>query len=495
MEITIDLAQPGFVEDIDIDLDFAQPDEDMELADFDQAQDMQNFNSDGRDELMAEGDDESFGMVDAEDIIHNETAAAANDIEIDIGGADDGLIPEVAAYEGAPHDVDEIDFAEDIGTEAQNLDPGDWFQTADQVSGSVDETQVNTLGVEETQVNSLGDPTIGAADDTESGLEATTLPAEISPQGPTVEAEQNDGLIPEGVPLQVIPSEENVELGESGTSHGAEHSANFAELDKTLSNGKHDGEHDAPPSSEGQAGEQVNVPEPTQQVQLDGKAVGTEANPPACVSHEEPLPAEGDYSTADLNVVDGNLGDESYNEPLDDENYVNEENGEDEEDGEDGYPTNHVVQSEAGTRDQYANVSQEDSGEDEKQGSRGLPARHSSPVAVRHEMYISYGQTDYKLFAKSEDDDPNHYFLKDTSALELTLAEFLSSLRDVISEEVSPLDELVMHIDGLGLEFAEVRTFQTLPGHAQITNSAPSQRHLPSSRNSRSVTFSNSTTT
>ena len=72
-------------------------------------------------------------------------------------------------------------------------------------------------------------------------------------------------------------------------------------------------------------------------------------------------------------------------------------------------------------------------------------------------MYISYGQTDYRLFAKGEDDDPNQYFLKDTTALELSLAGFLTSLREVISEEVSPLDELALHVDGLGLEFAEVR--------------------------------------
>ena len=83
-------------------------------------------------------------------------------------------------------------------------------------------------------------------------------------------------------------------------------------------------------------------------------------------------------------------------------------------------------------------------------------------------MYISYGQTDYRLFARGEDDDPNQYFLKDTSALELSLAGFLTSLREVISEEVSPLDELAMHIDGLGLEFAEVRLSISLPIYGQL---------------------------
>lgn len=81
---------------------------------------------------------------------------------------------------------------------------------------------------------------------------------------------------------------------------------------------------------------------------------------------------------------------------------------------------------------------------------------HPFSVATRHEMYISYGNTDYRLFAKSEADDPNKYFLSDMAALELPLGQLLSSLRDVISDELSPLDELVMHVDGLGLEFSEV---------------------------------------
>lgn len=45
MEITTDFGHAGFGEDIDIDLDFAvaQTDEDMELADFDQVQEIPNF--------------------------------------------------------------------------------------------------------------------------------------------------------------------------------------------------------------------------------------------------------------------------------------------------------------------------------------------------------------------------------------------------------------------------------------------------------------------
>src|SRR3954451_3773726 len=87
MEMAVDFGQAGFGEDIDIDLDFptGQPDDDMDLEDFDRLHDIQN--SDTRDELMAEGDDLSYGMVDAIELDHNISAAAANDIDIELGNA------------------------------------------------------------------------------------------------------------------------------------------------------------------------------------------------------------------------------------------------------------------------------------------------------------------------------------------------------------------------------------------------------------------------
>jgi len=87
MDIMTDFGPDGFTEDIDIDLDLAavaHPDEDLELADFDHSADLQLFNSDGRDELMAEGDDASYGMVDADDGEHVEVMATTDDIDIDL---------------------------------------------------------------------------------------------------------------------------------------------------------------------------------------------------------------------------------------------------------------------------------------------------------------------------------------------------------------------------------------------------------------------------
>lgn len=450
MEITTDLAQPGFAEDIDIDIDFAQPDEDMELGDFDQAQDMQNFNSDARDELMAEGDDESFGMIDAEDIMHNEAAAAANDIEIDIGGPDDGLLPEVAAYEDGPDGVDELDYAEAIGTEDQNVESSGWFQAStDQIPGTA----------EEVQVGSFEDPAAANAVGATSAPETTTNhSAEIDLVGSTIvgEAEQIDEAL-YAAQFQDTTSQDNVEYGDSGTYEVEQSDA--LETSKDSSDRKHDEEHNEEPGTEDQpSGEaeearETDVLEPVNQMQPEDGADGTEADLLAGDNFEEEQVAEDSHSVTDLNSTENHIGGESYDEHANDEN--NAVGGNDENETSLNSPD---LENELEAHDDYTNADQEGSDPKETRGVQDASTTYVDSIARRHEIHISYGETDYGLFAKSEDDDPNQYFLKDTSALELSLAEFLTSLRDVVSEEVSPLDELVMHVDGLGLEFSEVRT-------------------------------------
>lgn len=454
MEITTDLAQPGFAEDIDIDIDFAQLDEDMELGDFDQAQDMQNFNSDARDELMAEGDDESFGMIDAEDIMHNEAAAAANDIEIDIGGPDDGLLPEVAAYEGGPDGVDELDYAEAIGTEDQNVESGGWFQAStDQIPGTA----------EEVQVGSFEDPAAANAVGATSAPETTTNPsAEIDLVGSTIvgEAEQIDEAL-YAAQFQDTTSQDNVEYGDSGT-YEVEHS-DALETSKDSSDRKHDEEHNEEPGTEDQPGgeaeeaRETDVLEPVKQMQPEDGADGTEADLLAGDNFEEEQVAEDSHFVTDLNSTENHIGGESYDEHANDEN--NPVGGNDENETSLNSPD---LENGLEAHGDYANADQEGSDPKETRGVQDASTTYVDSIAGRHEIHISYGETDYGLFAKSEDDDPNQYFLKDTSALELSLAEFLTSLRDVVSEEVSPLDELVMHVDGLGLEFSEVRTFDPI---------------------------------
>ncbi|RYP54552.1 hypothetical protein DL769_010327 [Monosporascus sp. CRB-8-3] len=447
MEMMTDLGQPGFGEDIDIDLDLAQPDdEDMELADFDQAHDMQHFNSDARDELMAEGDDESFGMIDVEDISHNEVATAANDIEIDIGGPDDGFAPQLADYDGAPNEADELHYVEEMGPEDQNLESGDWFQAStDLVAGSV----------EDAQVNSLGNIDAGSITNAASAPESSALPDEKNPQDPTApDAENNNGSVYEEAHVQGVAALENVEHGDSGIQHEPRHNADFAEPSKDSLDGGHGQEHDGAPRSVGETGGEADEPEPAVQAQLGDGAARADADSFADDSFRKEQPAEHDRPVLNSNAVETQLDGNSNEEHANNETYENEENVEDKA------SSNPGSQNELEAPDRRAADPQESSAPEEEQEprARDAPVEQSASIAMRHEIYVSYGQTDYRLFAKSEDDDPNQYFLKDASALDLSLAEFLSSLRDVVSEEVSPLDELVMHVDGLGVEFAESTT-------------------------------------
>lgn len=69
-----------------------------------------------------------------------------------------------------------------------------------------------------------------------------------------------------------------------------------------------------------------------------------------------------------------------------------------------------------------------------------------------------YKDTEYALVSSSEFDDPDSYFLKDSSVLKEPLSIFFAAIRDVLCDEISPVDELYLAIDDLGLETSEVRT-------------------------------------
>lgn len=79
---------------------------------------------------------------------------------------------------------------------------------------------------------------------------------------------------------------------------------------------------------------------------------------------------------------------------------------------------------------------------------------------LAHSLYaifdieVLYNEESYSLIG-GPDDDPDHYFLSDPKELDRPLSQFLSALRAVISNEVSPTDELVVHFEPLELEFGE----------------------------------------
>lgn len=478
MEITTDFGHSGFGEDIDIDLDFAvgQPDEDLELADFDQVQEMQNFNTDSRDELMAEGDDASYGMIDADDVEHNEVATATNDIEIDLGDPENNLWDQ-NNLQDTFNNADEIDYVENndinnVNTENDGNGEDSWAEAANySVSQSFEE--------EPTQVD------VGPTD-----ITGNALPKDMPAQTDGVDS-QDFGV-----------SETRKEDAEAASIGGA--AAN--ELENAIG-GVFDGQQDAElDGSLQQATEEFAAGEQTQLERSDDQLNDSVSHGNTDEAHEDlqRLASHNeDNEVSEIGYDDGDDGDNalthddgaltsatSDQEPVGEQNVEPEEQP-DKNDGPDpeiseqqlgvdlyAEPTNDQELADEGTTQEEAlapdatetqeqssthdSENENDKAANASEDDQGKPrVEHVLSIATRYEMFIRYGRTNYKLFAKSEDDDPNEYFLRDMSAMELPLNQFLSSLRDVIADELSPLDELVLHIDGLGIQFSEVSTTPT----------------------------------
>jgi hypothetical protein len=72
------------------------------------------------------------------------------------------------------------------------------------------------------------------------------------------------------------------------------------------------------------------------------------------------------------------------------------------------------------------------------------------------EILVLYQETEYGLFSTSELDDPDSFFLTDTSILDKPISSFLKAMRDVIHEDLSNDDELCLSIGDMGIEVEEV---------------------------------------
>ncbi|KAI1097363.1 hypothetical protein F4804DRAFT_178027 [Jackrogersella minutella] len=465
MEITTDFGHTGFGEDIDIDLDFAvgQPDEDLELADFDQAQEIQNFNSDTRDELMAEGDDASYGMIDTDDIAHNGAAATANDIEIDLGDPDENLwqhndIPHEETFENAA----EIDYVEDANVSSTNVanatnGEGNWLERStysinktgegevelaqtdvavlDTTGGSLlRDTAVLTddIGTQDFMVSEARDDTKASSfsgNDNAEGIvrgtfnEEQSAAAEVASQQPTeklVTSQQGpyDDDVNEGITTGDVHDDVPHQTGDNGvsdTGYGQDDNIPKHEENTSLS----------VVPDHGSAGEHLAQ----QEIQADHNSVSISEISEQQLGSDSHAESANDLKSVDQAPDQGRVQVHDTNETHSQTDNYDAESAD----------------NEAVSKSQEGQISH----------AGATDVEHPLSIATRHEMYISYGQTDYRLFAKTEDDDPNQYFLRDMSALELPLSQFLSSLREVVADEVSPLDELVMHVDGLGLVFSE----------------------------------------
>ncbi|KAI1433983.1 hypothetical protein GGR50DRAFT_687966 [Xylaria sp. CBS 124048] len=503
MEMTIDFSQAGFGEDIDIDLDFpaGQPDEDMDLGDIDRTHDIQTFNSDTRDELMAEGDDTSYSMVDAAEVDHNASAAPNNDIDTEFGQVE-------GIWQNSSHAADfdpdsEINYLDEVTGETVQLENGDmetgkWLpsvgtsvQGIDAVDHVIGVTVDVPIGESESHTQPPDDDhslargesprPLGTSRDVENSPSPNDHSTENGQLGNVEKPHEEEAT---GVMTRVPENPSNVELNEHrATPSSAEPDSKAAGANLNQDDSYEGLEAHYPDEIVGllkpnHADQSLTSPEPEQREHY----IGTE---PSDVKddHAGALPPEAADQSADdtsryqlgaescyesTNEQTGlhdtaseyQLGAESYFESADDHVGVHVNAPQ----AEPSAPTSLNPQSVASSPDQNPEdyQHQELTGPVTESAMKAIDRDDPIALADHYGVYILYGETDYSLFANAQDDDPSQYFLSDKSALNLPLTQFLGSLREIVSDEISPLDELVMHVDGLGLEFSESTTLDFL---------------------------------
>lgn len=79
-----------------------------------------------------------------------------------------------------------------------------------------------------------------------------------------------------------------------------------------------------------------------------------------------------------------------------------------------------------------------------------------SHVPAAPAILVLYQETEYALFSTSELDDPDSFFLSDTSILDSPISHFLKAIRDVIHEDLADEDELCLSMGDMGIEVEEV---------------------------------------
>ncbi|KAK6851833.1 hypothetical protein PG995_011958 [Apiospora arundinis] len=472
MEIMTGNSHVDQVEDIDIDLNYTsgQMDDDMILGDYDEAAEAgDNQHPEEGDEQMAEGDDASYGMIDADEIDYNDVTDPANDPDTEIGGVDDhswqlestAMVPEPSV---AQPSVDEVDFA--IVAEANDVEVQDateiegeiWPEGQDSSAADIPSATAPTISTSEVQIDpsnaietvpgdvdaadvSKGESSPAATNNSPVNEGDSTAPQEQIAQQPDeyeqpLEGHQEEpqGDYQEG--LQEEYQNERQEEYEEG--HHEEHHEEYHEEQPEEFSGI-DQEFDE--NNQGQDGAETAAPE-----------VVLESDKSNRVDHAEEAQAADEWSGEDLGISNEvQAGDDS----LENVNHTEQQT----------YSQNHdetVVAQSSSPCPSSASAEGDDAAESKAVGPLPHPqitaTEDSSAIAARYDIVVQYGDSDYQLFAKSTEDDPNRYFLSDRSTLDLPLAEFLLSIREVIAQELSPLDELVMHIDGLGVEFAETTT-------------------------------------
>lgn len=107
-------------------------------------------------------------------------------------------------------------------------------------------------------------------------------------------------------------------------------------------------------------------------------------------------------------------------------------------------------------------------------------ASADNPVTTP-DVVVIYQSVEYSLFSKSEDDNPDSFFLSDLKVLESSLGVFFEEIRNVIHGDLADEDELCLSVEDLGLDIEEVRLPLDCKDSSQLTtmeqNSTLLQEH------------------
>ncbi|KAI0971679.1 hypothetical protein F4678DRAFT_472199 [Xylaria arbuscula] len=471
MEMAVDFGQAGFGEDIDIDLDFpaGSADDVMDLEDFDKVHDIHNFNSDTRDELMGEGDDMSFGMIDANEIDHNISTAAANDIDIELEHTVESIWQQDPSHSADFNPDTETGYpdaptSENMDAEKNDTETGEWLPAVRVSPSPVAKGVVDGVAIEiypstprvvcdEAPVEPLtscNDNPSPPAQTSHTGADVPHYSATSDLKGDG-ELENVDDLPEEGV----VGIEAQISK-EPPPAEQDEHKASPPEAgeDVRLQESKENQATSQPDETAETDPDHVDEPIVSQYLgQPDHPEISETSNVQDHADLSQPTEA---YESAD-DASEYLLGETSYVDTTNDQTGDYDYTSQASSPGLDR-PASEPTETRP-SRDIEENQNQDSTAAGNGTPGTGINDRDDAiELADRYGVYISYGETDYQLFSKSEDDDPNQYFLTDKSVLDASLGEFLASVREVISEEISPLDDLVMEIDGLGLEISQSTT-------------------------------------
>ncbi|KAJ2984939.1 hypothetical protein NUW58_g5802 [Xylaria curta] len=477
MDMAVDFGQAGFGEDIDIDLDFpaGQPDEDMDLGDYDRVHDIHHFNSDTRDELMAEGDDASYGMIDTIDPDHQASATIANDIDIELEHTVESIWqqdPPPVADLNPDTEIDYLDeaTAESMDADRNDVEASEWLpavmvsQNTDSMGHANEAALQPSTPTQEPHEELLLENCAPSGEESSEPIKASHPDAEASYYSAPPGSNENK---------QSSHIDNPPDDGTAGAVTQSSNQSSVVGQDEHDVNQPNTGA-DTNPGSPTLKLQESNEPEPgnfdeVSQTGSDHADEFSASHDPEQLGHPEAIgtsnltvdradsPQLEEAGQAAGDALEYQVGDESYLDPTNDQASADAV----------------VPQAESSARSRSDSKSAEDSPTrdtddypSEVVASIGADTSltgvrdRDDPIELAdyYGVYISYGETDYRLFAKTEDDDPNQYFLTDKSALDISLTQFLTCLREVISEEISPLDDLVMQIDGLGIEFSESTT-------------------------------------